>query len=313
MKRSTSCGPLAAERTITLSRPSPVNRSQYVSADRQRLKQVLLNLLANAVKYTPVGGEVTVSVSSPAAGVTRFMVTDTGSGIPADKLPRLFTPFDRLGAEQSVVEGTGLGLALCQRLMQAMHGSIGVNSSLGHGSTFWVELPAADSPHARIATAKRNGLIDRDTTIAGARTILYIEDNLSNLTLVEQMLAEQPELELITAMKGQLGLDLARRHLPDLILLDLHLPDLPGWEVLAQLQRDRATATIPVIIISADATPHQIKRLMAAGAHGYLTKPLEIEQFFKVIETATDPVTRREQPVAASQSDKRINIMTLRT
>ena len=227
------------------------------------------------------------------------MVTDTGPGIAAEKLPRLFTPFDRLGAEQSAVEGTGLGLALSKRLMQEMRGSIGVSSNVGEGSTFWVELPTSESPLARIAAATRNGLVRIDTKIAGAHTILYIEDNLSNLTLVEQVLAEQPDLQLITAMGGQRGLDLARTHLPDLILLDLHLPDLPGWEVLAQLRRESATAAIPVIIISADATARQIKGLMAAGAHGYLTKPLEIEQFFKVIKETTRAATRREQPVAA--------------
>ena len=291
--------PLAAERTIALSIPSPVSPSLYVSADRQRFKQVLLNLLGNAVKYTPVGGEATVSVSSTTIGSVRLIITDTGPGIAAEKLPRLFTPFDRLGAEQSPIEGTGLGLALCKLLMQEMRGSIGVSSSVGQGSTFWVELPAADSPLARIAAARRNGLIRIDTKIVSAHTILYIEDNLSNLTLVGQMLAEQPELQLITAMEGQIGLNLARKHLPDLILLDLHLPDLPGWEVLAQLQRDRATANIPVIIISADATGRQIKRLMAAGARGYLTKPLEIEQFFKAIEKVTYAASRTKQPVAA--------------
>jgi PAS domain S-box-containing protein len=291
--------PLATERTIALSISSPVSRSHYVSADRQRFRQVLLNLLGNAVKYTPVGGEVTVSVSATAAGSMRLVVTDTGSGIAAEKLPRLFTPFDRLGAEQSAIEGTGLGLTLCKLLMQEMHGSIGVSSSVGHGSSFWVELPATDSPLARIAAATRHGLVRLDAKTVGVRTILYIEDNLSNLTLIEQVLAEQPELQLITAMEGQLGLDLARKHLPDLILLDLHLPDLPGWEVLAQLQRDSATAAIPVIIVSADATARQINGLMAAGTRGYLTKPLEIEQFFKLIETTMQSVARTEQSVAA--------------
>ena len=291
--------PLAAERRIALSTSAPINGSDYVSADRQRFKQVLLNLLSNAVKYTPVGGKVTVNVSSTATGFMRLTVTDTGAGIAPGKLSRLFTPFDRLGAEQSTVEGTGLGLALCKRLMQEMRGWIGVNSIVGQGSTFWIELPATESPLARIADAKRNALVRIPSTIAGARTLLHIEDNLSNLTLVEQMLAEQPQIQLIAAMEGQLGLDLARKHLPDLILLDLHLPDLPGWEVLAELQRDSATANIPVIVISADATERQIDRLMAAGARGYLTKPLEIERFFRVIETATFGLTQVAQAVAA--------------
>ena len=162
-------------------------------------------------------------------------MTDTGPGIPVDKLSRLFTPFDRLGAEQSTVEGTGLGLALCQRLTHAMGGTIGVKSSPGSGSTFWVELPLTESPLARLA----GQLADTQERehITEPRKILYIEDNLSNLTLIEQLLSDEPAVELITAMQGQLGLDLARQHLPDLILLDLHLPDLPGWEVLARLQK----------------------------------------------------------------------------
>ena len=279
--------PLAEERGIELSTLAPLDQSAYVMADRQRLKQVLLNLLTNAVKYTPPDGKVTVSVDLAAGALMRVVVSDTGAGISADKLARLFTPFDRLGAEQTSVEGTGLGLALCQRLMQAMNGSIGVNTTIGRGSTFWVELACAQSPLAQVAPAKRNG--PQPGSNATKRTILYVEDNLSNLTLIEQMLAEQPEIKLITAMQGQLGIELARQHSPDLILLDLHLPDLPGWEVLSRLQRNEATREIPVVVISADATSRQIKRLMAAGARSYLTKPLDMQEFFRVIEETSTP------------------------
>ncbi len=219
----------------------------------------------------------------------RIVVSDTGAGISPEKLARLFTPFDRLGAEQTAVEGTGLGLALCQRLMQAMHGSIGVDSTLGQGSTFWVELACADSPLERLASSNRNASQSPNRSDAEKRTILYVEDNLSNLTLIEQMLAEQPHFKLITATQGQLGIELARQHSPDLILLDLHLPDLPGWEVLSRLQRHEATREIPVVIISADATSRQIKRLMAAGARAYLTKPLDVQEFFRVINETSAP------------------------
>ena len=274
--------PLAAEHQTTLSAPSTPDQSVYVMADRQRLKQVLLNLLTNGVKYTPRGGEVAISFERSAPDSARIIVTDTGPGIPSDKISRLFTAFDRLGAEQSGVEGTGLGLALSQRLMQAMHGSIGVESTPGQGSRFWVELPCTKSPLERIAkTAGPEG-----ARLSGReRTILYVEDNLSNLTLIEQMLAEEPQITLITAMQGRLALDLARQHAPDLILLDLHLPDMPGWEVLAELQRHNATRGIPVVVISADATSRQIKRLMSAGARSYLTKPIDVVEFFHAIET----------------------------
>jgi PAS domain S-box-containing protein len=289
--------PLAADRGIELLSAEPLDQSYYVMADRQRFKQVLLNLLTNAVKYTPVDGEVTVSSSATGTGTMRIVVSDTGVGISPEKLVRLFTPFDRLGAEQTTVEGTGLGLALCQRLMQAMHGSIGANSAPGQGSAFWVELACADSPLARVTSAKRSAP-ESAAESGKKRTILYVEDNLSNLTLIEQMLAEQPEIQLITAMQGQLGIELARQHSPDMILLDLHLPDLPGWEVLSRLQRDKATRDIPVVIISADATARQIKRLMTAGAHAYLTKPLDMVEFSRVIDGTSAP-RPKEDSVAA--------------
>ncbi|MEY2498844.1 MAG: hypothetical protein QOD12_2400 [Verrucomicrobiota bacterium] len=279
--------PLAAERGTELSTSSEVERTDYVMADRQRLKQVLLNLLTNAVKYTPPGGAVTVSYKSAGPGAMRIVVEDNGTGIADEKLARLFTPFDRLGAEQTNIEGTGLGLALCQRLVHAMNGTIGANSAPGKGSAFWVELACAESPLARVASVKLTGSQRNDSSDSRRRTILYVEDNLSNLTLIEQMLAEDKEIKLMTAMQGQLGIELARQHGPDVILLDLHLPDLPGWEVLSRLKRDVSTCDIPVVVISADATSRQIKRLMATGASAYLTKPLDMQEFFRVIEETT--------------------------
>jgi PAS domain S-box-containing protein len=277
--------PLAAERSISLSADSPLENATYVLADRQRLKQVLLNLLSNAVKYSAIEGRVTVSFGESGSRFMRLSVRDTGAGISVDKLARLFTPFDRLGAEQSAVEGTGLGLALCQRLVQAMHGTIGVSSTLGNGSTFWLDLPRAQSP-LKTLRATSTGSISKEPATEDVRRILYIEDNFSNVTLVDQMLAERPTLELMTAMQGRVGLELARQHSPDLILLDLHLPDVPGWQVLAQLKADHLTREIPVVVISADATPPQIKRLLSAGARAYLTKPLDIPEFFRVIDEA---------------------------
>jgi CheY-like chemotaxis protein/anti-sigma regulatory factor (Ser/Thr protein kinase) len=277
--------PLAAERTITLAANCSLDTASYVLADRQRLKQVLLNLLSNAVKYTAVQGSVTVSFAGSDHDLTRISVRDTGAGIPVEKLARLFTPFDRLGAEQSAVEGTGLGLALCQRLVHAMRGSIGVNSTLGNGSTFWLDLPQSKSPLQALADT-RSGSPSEAQIDEESRRVLYIEDNFSNVTLVDQMLAERPALELMTAMQGRVGLELARQHAPDLILLDLHLPDMPGWQVLAQLKADHLTREIPVVVISADATAPQIKRLLSSGARAYLTKPLDIGEFFRVIDEA---------------------------
>lgn len=288
--------PLAAERSITLTADSALEATTYVLADRQRLKQVLLNLLSNAVKYTAVKGSVTVSFSKSGQDHTRISVRDTGAGIPVEKLARLFTPFDRLGAEQSTVEGTGLGLALCQRLVQAMNGSIGVNSTLGNGSTFWLELPPSKSPLQTLTDSRAVSV--SESVAEESRRILYIEDNFSNVTLVDQMLAERPAIELMTAIQGRVGLELARQHTPDLILLDLHLPDMPGWQVLAQLKADHLTRQIPVVVISADATSPQIKRLLSAGARAYLTKPIDISEFFRVVDEALGLLATKEDVAA---------------
>ena len=276
--------PLAAERHIQLSAEVDMDAGVYVLADRQRFKQVLINLLTNAVKYTPESGKVAVSYNSNGNDRVRINVRDTGAGISSEKLARIFTPFDRLGAETSNVEGTGLGLALSQRLMQAMHGSIGVESTLGEGSMFWVELPRTKSPLEQIPAHKENIRARRQRSESQKRRVLYIEDNLSNLTLIEEMLQEESDIELLTAMQGQIGLDLACRHSPDLILLDLHLPDIAGRDVLLQLKAWQATRDIPVVVISADATTRQIDRLLAAGAIHYLTKPLDVAEFFSVLD-----------------------------
>lgn len=280
--------PVAASYSVDLIVRDNGATSSYVLADRQRLKQVLLNLLTNGVKYTPPRGKVVISDQVKNDKTVRLEISDNGPGIAPDKLNRVFTPFDRLGAEQSTVEGTGLGLSLCQRLVHAMQGTIGVQSVPGQGSTFWVELSRAPCPLAAISTARHrarqiaaqgNGI---DHSENHTRSFLYIEDNLSNLKLVEELLREERQTKLLTATKGRFGLYLARQHLPDLILLDLHLPDLPGWDVLAELRADPATQSIPVVVISADATPGQIKRLISAGARAYLTKPLDVEEFFRV-------------------------------
>ena len=291
--------PLATERSIQLSASADIDAGVHVLADRQRFKQVLVNLLNNAVKYTPFFGGVAVSYHVPGNEKVRVLVSDTGPGIPAEKLARLFTPFERLGAEQSAIEGTGLGLALSQRLMDAMGGSIGVESAVGKGSTFWIELPLAKSPLERFPRDGADNGARQPISEPASRSILYIEDNLSNLALIEQMLAERPGTALLTCMQGKVGLDLARQHTPDLILLDLHLPDLPGWDVLSQLKADSTTRHIPVVVISADATKRQMNRLMSAGAAHYLTKPLDVNKFFQVLDETNGIDSVEQSPAAA--------------
>ena len=275
--------PFATERSVNLFTPSENETNFFVLADHQRLKQVLLNLLNNGVKYTPAGGAVMVSCKD-VGGRVRLAVRDTGVGIAADKLERVFTPFDRLGAEQSGIEGTGLGLALSKRLVQAMRGVIGVESMEGQGSTFWLELVRKESPLDGISEKSSVVVRANREKAVSQRSVLYIEDNLSNLTLIEELLHEDAGFHLLTAMQGRVGLDLARQHSPDLILLDLDLPDMPGWDVLAELQGSEATRRIPTIIVSADATEGQFKRFLDAGARNYITKPIDVTHFYQVME-----------------------------
>lgn len=282
--------PLAGERGIKFTAPDHVTPPVYVQADLQRFKQVLLNLFSNAVKYSAKNARVTISYRSSGEGTMRIVVADTGSGIASEKLCRLFTPFDRLGAEQSSVEGTGLGLALSARIMHAMGGGIGASSQIGRGSTFWVDLPRAEPPSAKLPATNHDEPV-LNLNAQAKRTILYIEDNLSNLNLVQEILSQQPQVELLSAMQGRLGLDLARKHSPDLILLDVHLPDLDGWDVFSQLQVEEATRNIPVIVLSADATARQIQQFMTAGARDYLTKPLDVGRFSRLIEESAWPST----------------------
>jgi CheY-like chemotaxis protein len=252
-------------------------------ADRQRLVQVLLNLLSNAIKYNRPGGKVRLVCTPGADGKWDLRVEDTGRGIPAEFQDQLFTPFARLGAEQTEVEGTGLGLALSQRLAEAMGGSLSLVSSGPTGSVFLVQMNEATDPAAGLDEEAVAAAVSSDAGNQPA-TLLYIEDNLANLSLVETILLSRPAWRTLPALQGQLGVELARQHLPDLILLDLHLPDIGGEEVLRRLRGDPRTAHIPVVIVSADATQGSLDRLHAAGADAYLTKPLDLDEFLATVD-----------------------------
>jgi len=285
--------PLALERSITITGLSG-NSDFWVKADRQRLRQVLLNLLANGVKYNVDGGRIAVAVDPNGYGAIRTTVSDTGPGIAAEEREKLFLPFERLTGESLAVEGTGLGLALSKGLVEAMGGVIGVDSTVGKGSTFWFDLMAAESPAA--LHPELEGLAGADSGEAAARSVLvlYIEDNPANMALMKRLTETRPGVQLIGAPQARLGLDLARVHRPDLILLDLHLPDMSGHEVLEQLRRDPDTGTIPVVVVSADATPEQVDRLLDSGAQSYVTKPIDIGSMLGLLDSVlSDPIENR--------------------
>jgi PAS domain S-box-containing protein len=261
--------PLLSGRQISL-----VNRcgaALAVLADTTRLRQVLVNLLSNAAKYNRDGGRVAIDCHPTAGERLRITISDTGAGIAPDKLDSLFLPFERLGAEFSAVDGTGIGLALCRQLMQLMHGEIGVESAPGQGSSFWIELPLAGAVVATPSAAAPDA-----PPAARRTTVLYVEDNAANLKVVEAILRLLPNMTLLSAGNGESGLELARRYHPDVILLDIHLPGMDGYAVLQVLQADAGTRDIPVIALSADAMPLDVERGLKAGFRAYLTKPVLI-------------------------------------
>ncbi len=288
--------PLTVEGNVQLINEIPPHSDWCMLGDRQRLTQTLLNLVSNAIKYNRDGGSVTIvgeEVSREAISgqggeqrrVLRLSIRDTGNGLSKGDIARLFVPFERLGAAKTRIEGTGIGLALSKRLVEVMGGQIGVWSTPGQGSTFWIELPLVPNPlHSAIEMPEPSALQTMIAPEGEPKTVLYIEDNLANVRLIEMLLEARPNVRLLTAMQGSTGLDLAFEHSPDLILLDLHLPDINGDEVLRRLQANTVTRSTPVVMISADATLGQIERLLAAGAKTYLTKPLNVKEFLSVLK-----------------------------
>ena len=276
--------PLAAQRNVKIDPGSGMHRGYAMWADRQRLSQVMLNLLSNAVKYNRPGGTVTMACEIPAPGRVRLSVTDTGLGIAATDLGKLFTPFERLGGETSGVEGTGIGLALSKRLVEAMHGTMGVQSTVGQGSTFYLELPAGQLGPSVGEEPDASAPVP---SLFEGPTVLCIEDNPSNYALVEQTLeVTRPNIRLLSATTAEAGMEMAREHRPGLILLDLQLLDTPGDELLRRLRSEEQTQDIPIIMVTADATQGQARRLLDLGARSYLTKPLNIRSFLREIDEA---------------------------
>jgi CheY-like chemotaxis protein/anti-sigma regulatory factor (Ser/Thr protein kinase) len=261
----------------------------FVSADRTRLKQVVINLLSNAIKYNKDRGTVIVACSTSTPGLTRISVADTGAGLSPDMVAQLFQPFNRLGREAvGGVAGTGIGLVVTKRLVELMGGTLGVESTVGKGSVFWCELPSTHSLQLGDETAEEAASRDKTPLPIGLplHTLLYVEDNQANMKLVEQIIARRPDLRLLTAMDGQLGIEIARKALPTVILMDINLPGISGVAAMEILRKDPATAHIPVVALSANANPRDIEMSMAKGFFRYLTKPIKIKEFSDTLNAA---------------------------
>jgi signal transduction histidine kinase/ActR/RegA family two-component response regulator len=291
--------PLAADRSITVSQPGPPS-GLAVKADRQRLRQILVNLLSNAIKYNRVGGSVTITCQAAGPDQVSLAVADAGPGIPAADLDRIFDPFERLGAEGTAIEGTGIGLPLARAFAEAMHGTLIATSVLGEGTTFTITLPRSPD----LAEAPAAGLrvpgprIAPDDRPGDGIRVLYIEDNPANIEVVTRFLKTRPSMRLQSVISGQAGLESATREIPDLILLDLHLPGLHGDEVLKRLRANPATADIPVAILSAEASPVIIRNLRARGIIAYLTKPLDLTELGRLLDSVAAGHDRRAGPAS---------------
>lgn len=294
--------PQAIQRKITLHFRTP-ETDVVVKADHTRLKQVLINLLSNAVKYNRERGTVTVTCTETSPGLIRLSVIDTGEGLSSEKVAQLFQPFNRLGKENSAVEGTGIGLVMTKRLIELMGGQIYVESTPGKGTTFSIELELiANKQITNITEIERNDIISRQPkNSVNKNTLLYVEDNPANLMLIEDILAARDDIELLSARDGYAGIELARNTLPDLILMDINLPGINGTEALKILAKDPLTSHIPVIALSANAIPRDIEKGLAAGFFRYLTKPIKIHEFIDTIDLALELGT--EKPIRKSKEN----------
>ena len=263
----------------------PFDQNCLANADRTRLKQALINLLTNAIKYNRQHGTVVVSCSRSSQDRIRITIKDTGAGLPPEKLLQLFQPFNRLGQENGIEEGTGIGLVVTKQLVEMMGGTIGVKSTVGVGSEFWIELLGDVMPQL-ITESMPLRLTAQTPDNIPQRTLLYVEDNPANLLLVEQIMEDQPQVRMLSARDGNLGIALARAHLPDVILMDINLPGLNGTEAMKILRADPLTKHIPIVALSANAMLRDIEKGLEAGFFRYLTKPIEVKEFLEVLDAA---------------------------
>jgi signal transduction histidine kinase/ActR/RegA family two-component response regulator len=276
----------AAKRGIRVTFPQ-FSLPCFVSADRTRLKQVLINLLSNAIKYNTSGGTVALKCVNVSPQRIRICVEDTGEGLNPAKIAQLFQPFNRLGQEANTEQGTGIGLVMTKRLIELMGGVIGVESIVGKGSVFWIEMDLTEERelHPEL-TSLAPALQSQVPTDPRAHTLLYVEDNPANLMLVEDLIARRSDIRLLSARDGISGIAMAKASQPDIILMDINLPGISGIKAVQILCADPLTAHIPVVALSANAIPRDIEKGMEAGFFRYLTKPIRINEFMDTLDLA---------------------------
>jgi signal transduction histidine kinase/CheY-like chemotaxis protein len=277
--------PQALQRNIRLSF-LPFDNSLFAHADRTRVKQVLFNLLSNAIKYNRQRGQVEVKCTTNGADRIRISIKDEGAGLPPEKLAQLFQPFNRLGQEIGTEEGTGIGLVVTKQLVELMGGSLGVESNVGVGSEFWIELIRDLSTQRAVENKMSDNIASYAQKYSALHTLLYVEDNPANLLLVEQILEDHPLVTMLSARDANLGIALARAHLPDVILMDINLPGISGIKALKILREDPLTRHIPIVALSANAMPRDIEKGIEAGFFRYLTKPIKVTEFMDALEDA---------------------------
>ncbi|MEO8798813.1 MAG: PAS domain S-box protein [Polyangiaceae bacterium] len=282
----------AARRLDVTIKASPASTRPTIVADRTRLVQILMNFGSNAIKYNRPGGTVSIAVTTPSARRVRITVSDTGFGIPLEQQAKLFQPFQRAGQETGPIEGTGIGLVITERLAGLMSGLVGFKSTPGVGSSFWVELPSSSAAYPSVFPAPAPApepSAPRPTIDSGTRRkIVYIEDNPANIALMEDVVDGLDGLELVAAPTAEMGIELAREVMPDMIILDINLPGLSGFDALAALRQDERTRHIPVVALTAAASERDRKRGLDAGFDRYLTKPVKLDELLGALDELLD-------------------------